>query len=158
MNRERNRNTAENFTNRNYAFEKWQVEPSLNWQSGARFRTVLLYSWENSYTFDAPDPTASFSQSLGLEANVNITSGTSGKATSFRSRFTFAEVQFDGNANSPLGFAMLSGLRNGQNFLWELSFDRQLVKNIRLNLSYSGRKTGVGRVVHLGRAQIAAVF
>lgn len=158
MNRERNRNTAENFSNRNYAFEKWQVEPSLNWQPGARFRTVLLYSWENSYTFDAPDPTASFSQSLGLEANVNITSGTSGKATSFRSRFTFAEVQFDGNANSPLGFAMLSGLRNGQNFLWELSFDRQLVKNIRLNLSYSGRKTGVGRVVHLGRAQVAAVF
>ncbi|MEZ4982694.1 MAG: hypothetical protein R2769_14140 [Saprospiraceae bacterium] len=57
-----------------------------------------------------------------------------------------------------MGYAMLDGLRNGQNYLWDFSLDRQLVKNIRLNLSYNGRKTGTGNIVHIGRAQVAAVF
>lgn len=153
-----NETAAENFSNRNYAFEQWQLEPSLNWQPGTRFRTVILYNWQNSYTFNSPLTASSFTQSLGLETNFNITSLGTGNATSLRAKFTFAEVQFDGNANSPLGFAMLNGLRDGQNFLWEISFDRQLVKNIRLNLSYNGRKTGSGTTVHLGQAQIAAVF
>jgi hypothetical protein len=68
------------------------------------------------------------------------------------------EVKFDGSPNSPVGFAMLNGLQRGQNFLWNLSLDRQLARNIQLRISYEGRKTGEARVVHTGRAQVAANF
>jgi hypothetical protein len=67
-------------------------------------------------------------------------------------------VDFDGPANSPVGFAILNGLQDGRNFLWSLTLDQQLAKNIQLRLSYEGRKTGEANVVHTGRAQVAANF
>ncbi|MEZ5058192.1 MAG: hypothetical protein R2879_14250 [Saprospiraceae bacterium] len=156
--RQINGNTAENFTNRNYKFESWQWEPSLNWQAGTKIRTVFSYNWQNNYTFETTESTTSFSQAVAIESNLNLSGKQGGKATALRVKFTYAEVKFDGNANSPVGYAMLDGLRNGQNYLWDFSLDRQLVKNIRLNLSYNGRKTGTGNIVHIGRAQVAAVF
>jgi hypothetical protein len=54
---------------------------------------------------------------------------------------------------------MLEGLQNGKNLLWNLTLDRQLSKTIQLNLTYEGRRTGTtARVVHIGRAQVRAVF
>jgi len=53
---------------------------------------------------------------------------------------------------------MLNGLQNGRNLLWDVTFDRQLAKNIQINLSYEGRKTGLAKVVHTGRAQVVANF
>jgi hypothetical protein len=57
-----------------------------------------------------------------------------------------------------VGFAILNGLQRGQNFLWNLSLDRQLARNIQLRISYEGRKTGLAQVIHTGRAQVAANF
>ena len=53
---------------------------------------------------------------------------------------------------------MLEGLQNGQNFIWNITFDQSLSKNILLSLSYDGRKTGDSRVIHVGRAQVRANF
>ena len=71
---------------------------------------------------------------------------------------TLADVDFDGVANTPAGFVLLQGLRDGRNFLWNLNLDRQLVNNMRLSINYEGRKTGASRIVHIGRVQVAAVF
>ena len=60
--------------------------------------------------------------------------------------------------NGALEFAMLEGLKTGTNWLWGLSYDRKLVNNIRINLSYNGRKSGSAKVVHTARAQVSAFF
>ena len=70
----------------------------------------------------------------------------------------YVNINFMGETNSPIGFAMLNGLQNGRNFLWNINLDRRLSKNVQLSLSYEGRKTGTARVVHVGRAQVAATF
>ncbi len=60
--------------------------------------------------------------------------------------------------NTPIEFAMLEGLQNGRNFIWNISFDQSVSKNILLSLSYDGRKTGESRIIHVGRAQVRANF
>jgi len=67
-------------------------------------------------------------------------------------------VQFDGERNTPLEFAILETLKDGKNFLWSLSLDRRLSKNILMSISYEGRKTGIANTVHIGRAQVRATF
>ena len=68
------------------------------------------------------------------------------------------DIQFDGEANSPVGFAFLQCLQNGKNYLWNLTLDRQVARNIRVGITYEGRKTGIAKVVHVGRAQVGMVF
>jgi hypothetical protein len=83
----------------------------------------------------------------------------SGKSnTSIKTSFSWVNLKYSGLNNTAVQFAMTEGLQNGQNFLWTLSFDRTLSKNIQLNIGYEGRKTGIAPVVHVGRAQIRAVF
>jgi hypothetical protein len=67
-------------------------------------------------------------------------------------------LAFNGQNNTPVQFAMTEGLLNGQNFLWTLNIDRSISKNIQLNIGYEGRKIGSAQVVHVGRAQVRAVF
>ena len=78
--------------------------------------------------------------------------------TSIRSKLTYARIAFNGSGNSAVAYAMLDGLQDGRNFLWNLSIDRQLSRSVQLSLNYEGRKTGENRMVHVGRAQVRAIF
>jgi hypothetical protein len=53
---------------------------------------------------------------------------------------------------------MLDGLLPGKNYLWGLVFSKRLLNNLELNFQYDGRKAGVSRTVHIGRAGITALF
>ena len=46
-------------------------------------------------------------------------------ATSIRSEFSLVNIAFEGESNSPVGFAFLQGLQNGKNYLWNITFDRR---------------------------------
>ena len=78
--------------------------------------------------------------------------------TSIRARATYARIAYTGAANSAVAYAMLDGLQDGRNFLWSVNVDRQLSRSVQLSLNYEGRKTGENRMVHVGRAQVRAVF
>ena len=67
-------------------------------------------------------------------------------------------IDFTGESSSPVGFALLNGLQPGRNWLWNLSATRQLGQYLQLNLSYEGRQTGMAKTVHVGRAQVTALF
>ena len=72
---------------------------------------------------------------------------------------TLADIRYTGEANTPVAFAMLEGLQDGRNLLWNITLDRQLSKSMQLNFPYEGRRTGgANRIIHVGRAQVRAVF
>jgi hypothetical protein len=57
-----------------------------------------------------------------------------------------------------VGFAMLEGLQNGNNILWNINFDKRLSQVLQMTISYDGRKTGSAAIVHIGRVQMRALF
>ena len=151
--RGRRRQGSAQFENKRYNIRFFKLKPSFTWLPVKNFRAVLSYRFESSKNTQLADGESSSTHDFKMETTYNRTS-----TTSIRSELSFVKISFDGEANSPVGFAFLNGLQNGNNFLWNLTIERRLAKNIQLNVSYEGRKTGISRVVHVGRAQVAATF
>jgi hypothetical protein len=151
----------ENFNNRDYSIRFQEIAPQLTWLPSRQFRTLVKYHNQNSK--NAPQnggetaKQSDWSTEITWNPKSKSKSGFSA-ATSLRVKGTFAQIAFDGQANSAVAYAMLEGLQNGKNYLWSLNFDRQLNKSMQLSLNYEGRKTGGNRVVHVGRAQVRALF
>ncbi len=146
-------NDSEVFNTRDYNIEFYRLQPEAVFQYQTIFRANFKYKYQNSKNtlIDAPE-TAIF-HDLSTELTYRQKS-----RAAVALNFSFAQVNFSGAANTPLEFAMLQGLKNGQNFLWNLTYRRTLMKNLEINLTYEGRKTGDLRVVHTGRGGVRAVF
>jgi len=144
---------SEFFNNRDYNIRLYKLEPKLTFQPSQKFRVAVGYKFEDSQNqlTDASEKAGINNVNLELVFKKSI-------STALRINGSYAKVTFDGEANSPIEFAMLQGLNDGQNFLWNIVFDRRLSNNIQLNISYEGRKTGTADPVHIGRAQIRAAF
>jgi hypothetical protein len=71
---------------------------------------------------------------------------------------TYSSIAFNGNANSAVAYSMLDGLVNGKNWLWQISFEKRLARNIEMALEYEGRKSGSNAIIQTGRASLRAVF
>jgi hypothetical protein len=151
---------AQLFAGRDYRVVYRFLQPNLSWQPSSKWRTSvrgrfqksansLIISGEHSDQTDfSTEMTGSFSkQKDGWIA-----------ASRLNARVTFSQINYSGMAGTALAFTMLEGLQPGQNWIWNFTFDRQLSRWISLNLSYEGRKTGVFRVVHVGRMQVRANF
>ncbi len=147
------KNDSEFFNNRDYSIDFYRIEPEITVLPLKNLRGIFSYKFQES-TNNLPDGgERAIIHDLSVETTFNQNS-----KSSFRTSFSYVNIDFNGEANSNLEFAMLDGLRNGQNFLWNILFDRRLAKNIQLSLNYEGRKTGTNAIVHVGRAQVRATF
>jgi hypothetical protein len=146
-------NELESFADRTFVIGFYKAEPQLTWLPSQKIRGILRYRFEIAENDEAFGGEQSRFHDIQLEGTFNQSA-----ATSLRTQFSYVQVQFDGEANSAVGFAFLNGLQNGNNYIWSFTLDRQLARNVRMGLSYEGRKTGLAPVVHVGRAQVAATF
>lgn len=144
---------SESFNDKDFDIRYYQLRPQVTFLASRNLRATLSYEFQEDD--DRLPDSGAFAQrhKIELEGRYNQSA-----KTSIQLRASLVKVDFDGLPNSPVGFAILSGLQDGQNFLWNLSLDQQLAKSIQLRLSYEGRKTGEARVVHTGRAQVVANF
>ena len=144
---------SEFFNNRDYLLSHYELEPEITYLPSRNFRLIFNYKYRNDQNiFELGAGETAIQHEAGLEATYRP-----GKS-SYSLNFSYINVDFAGISNSPVGFAILNGLQSGENLLWNLNLDRQLSKNIRLSVSYEGRKTGMASVIHVGRAQVAATF
>lgn len=151
----------EAFSTRNFRIGFWEAGPKLSWLPDRTFRTVFDFKTKISQ-----NALGNREKAAQTEWNAELTWNPSSRqnaqgfraATSLRLRGTFTDIRYTGPSNTAVAFTMLEGLQDGRNFLWSLTLDRQLSKSIQLNLNYEGRKTGDNRTVHVGRAQVRAVF
>lgn len=144
---------SEFFNNKDFRIGSLSLSPELSFLPGKDFRTTLKYQYQLDENAPEQGGESARRHDLRLEARYNRST-----QSTIQLRVSYVQVKFEGNPNSPAGFAMLNGLQRGRNFLWNLSLDRQLARNIQLSISYEGRKTGEARMVHTGRAQVAANF
>lgn len=143
-------NDSENFNNKDFQIRFQRLSPAIEWQPGEDFRFDLNFT-------------------LGSERN--ILAGGQGENTRrrevkfqgdfrrwLRLELSNINIQLEGQANSPIGFALLNGLQPGRNWLWNLQATQQLGRYLQLSLAYEGRQTGQANTVHVGRAQVTALF
>lgn len=146
-------NRSQFFAERNYSIRSNEIEPQLTYFFGTKFRLTGLYSFakrKNMFTENGEQAT---SNEATLETRYNVVS----KST-LSARVSFVKVDYTGSANSAIEFAMLQGFKNGNNYTWNITFERNLAKAIQLSIGYEGRKTGDADAVHIGRAQVRAIF
>lgn len=140
---------SEFFNNKDFQIEFRSVEPSINWQPGdLRLVTKVIIGQEENIL---PGSEGERTDRLELDLEGNYKNW-------LTARFRWVDIAFEGEARSPVGFALLQGLQPGRNLLWNVGATRQLGQYLQLTLSYEGRQTGEARTVHVGRAQVQAFF
>ena len=53
---------------------------------------------------------------------------------------------------------MMSGLQKGENYTWNLNFQRKISKLLDINFTYNGRKSKNIKTIHNGSIQLKAIF
>jgi len=96
---------------------------------------------------------------FGIEMKQNILS----KGTVLL-RANFIEIEYrdeqgvNAVQNTSLGFQMLEGLQVGSNLTWSVSYQRTLKEHMQLSITYDGKASKEGPVVHRGGIQLRAFF
>lgn len=141
------------FNNRNYQLDIYSVEPQLIYIHGTSFRFITGYKFDSKKNLPVYGGEKSISNSLNIESKYTILQN-----SSLTGKFTFNNISYKSPPNTTVSYIMLDGLLPGKNFLWSLGFTKRLLNNLELNFQYDGRKAGISRTVHTGRASITALF
>ncbi len=144
--------TQSNFlTNRNYSLIAYEATPELSYQPDGRFRITGSYAL-SSRRNQTSNEVAAVSK-YGLESRLAQV----GKR-SVSLMLKLIQIHFDGDASNPATYDLLEGLLPGQNLTWGINWQQTLFNGLQLNLTYDGRKSQDQAIIHLGRAQVTALF
>jgi hypothetical protein len=139
-------------TDRNYHLHGVGFEEQLSYQPTLSYRTTLSYVANSSVNTEA-DSQKAFTNKMIADFKVNTKTHSALQIT-----LTYASINYKGPANTPVSYAMLDALQPGNNWVWNLTWDKKLSDFLNLTMSYEGRAAQNSRTVHTGRAQIRAVF
>ncbi len=141
------------FSQRNYQIRYFELKPEVNFMfnNDLRLGTVLGYNQQHNAQQYGGEKNYRFNSSSELRYNI-VARGV------LNAKFSYIHQRFTGQSNSSLGYEMLSGLQNGNNYNWGFGLQRSLSNGIQLNLSYEGRKSPLSNTVHTGNMQVRAYF
>lgn len=150
--------TTPQFANRNFQLSIYNIEPSVIFIKGTKFRIASTYKYDRKKNLPTLGDEKSVSNAINIETRYNLL-----QRSSLTGKFTVNSIDFkspasNNLANTTVGYIMLDGLQPGKNFLWSIGLNKRLINNLELNFIYDGRKAGSSRTVHLGRAGVTALF
>ena len=145
--------SADYTSGRNYQLGYYFVEPSFIYQPNTVFRITL----------DGRASEKKNAENLGGERSTVYEVGTTFKLNqaqkgSLQGGFKMVNITYTGIQNSTLGFEMLEGLKPGQNYTWNLGYQRSISKNLQLSIQYNGRKSQNSKFIHAGGMEVRAFF
>lgn len=142
------------FVGNSYYIRYDETEPTVSYLSGNTMRVSLTYKLQNSINSNELGGEKSIRHNIITDMRYN----TVGKSA-VNARVSFVKAEYVGNVSTSVAFVMLDGLQPGNNYLWSLTYERNISKNIQMTIGYDGRLSGVNKpVVHVGRAQVRALF
>lgn len=145
--------SADYTTGRNYQLAYYFIEPSFIYQPNTVFRITL----------DGRASEKKNAEVLGGERSTVYELGTTFKFNqaqkgSLQGGIKMVNITYTGIQNSTLGFEMLEGLKPGQNYTWNLGYQRSISKNLQLSIQYNGRKSENTKFIHAGGMEVRAFF
>jgi len=147
-----NKTTSENFEQRNFTIENYDVAPKLSYLFSENAQFSLLYQYANKENLLGERELLK-QQKMGVQFSFN-----NAEKYSINGEFNYISNDFKGSAFSPVAFQMLEGLQPDKNFTWSLLFQRSITKYLDANLSYFGRKSENSNTIHTGTVQLKAYF
>lgn len=146
-------NRSQFFAERNYMIDAIASEQKLAFQPSTNYRLSVSYKFEDkTNTLGEPKQKAVL-HTYSFESKFSKT-----EKGILSARIDWIRITYNADLNSAIAYEMLNGLSVGENFTWELSYQRNLSNNIQISINYNGRKTPTAATVHLGGAQIKAFF
>lgn len=141
--------------NTNYFIEQYGLGPELAYQPSSLFRSTLLYQFTHKENIANQEfNEVSSLHQVGLDFRF-------AKAikTTINANFKYIFIEYNGQPNTPTGYEMLQALTPGNNLTWSLNWLQKIGEGLQMNMVYEGRNSeGLGRLVHIGRMQVTALF
>lgn len=146
-------NSSQFFANRNYLIKSVETEQKIVFQPNTVFRLSAIYKYTEKRNAKNEAFQRAYLNNYALELKYNQT-----EKSSLTGRVDFIQIKYNDTENSAVAYEMLNGLSIGDNYTWELVYQRNLNSNIQISINYNGRKNSGSGIVHLGGAQVRAFF
>ena len=140
---------SEFFNNKDYNLTGYLLRPAISYQPGQDYRITLTYLQQQEDNQLGENGESLRRNEFQIEGNYQ---------QNFRLSARYVRLNLEGDPRSPVGFVLLNGLQPGRNWIWNASLTRQLGRYLQMTLIYEGRQTGQAPTVHVGRAQVTAIF
>ncbi|GER58881.1 hypothetical protein ULMA_09890 [Patiriisocius marinus] len=147
-----NESTSENFSNRNYNLDTYEINPKISYLLNSQTRFDVFYNRVNK------DNTINGLEMLDQNKLGLSFAYANAEKISINGEFAYIENGFEGSAFSPVAYQMLEGLQPGTNFTWRLLFQKRITKYLDANITYNGRKSEASNTIHTGSVQLRAFF
>ena len=147
-----NQSISENFANRNFDLDSYQINPKLSYLLNRQTRFDVFYQFLNKENM-LGEMELLEQQKIGVSFAYNNV-----QKISISGEFNYIDNAFEGSAFSPVAYTMLEGLQPGTNFTWNLLFQKRITKYLDAYLSYFGRKSKNSSTIHTGTIQLRAYF
>ncbi len=135
---------------RNYTYTFYSAEPQLQFTSKNNNLGAAIIG---KYYLAKADTLTS----KNLEAGIEIRLSKAAKG-SFTGNFRLVNIDFNGDAASPLGYELMKGLLPGKNYTWNVVYQQRISSSIQMDLSYDGRKSENSPIIHIGRVMVRYLF
>lgn len=147
-----NKSLGSNYiSSRNYNIDYLQSQFKITLQKDPNKFGHVFYSYEEKK--NTLEGEYAVINKIGGEVNYNIVSN-----INLVSRVNYLNILFNSNENTSIAYEMLEGLRQGNNFTWEVLLNKRIAKNLSLTLNYQGRKPEGLKTIHSGTVEMRAFF
>jgi long-subunit fatty acid transport protein len=141
---------SESFTQNDYNFTFVTLEPECQYRFNTQFRAGFKYNFSNK------DERQEIRARLhSIQTNLSYRQKSS---SNLNFEMAYTNIDYNGSVGTSLELILLEGLKDGNNFTWNIGYTRRMANNIDISLFYNGRKPGSSKIVHVANAQIKATF
>lgn len=140
---------AQAFTNRNYNIEEYAFKQSyvFEWARQKQWTTSLFYANKDNVSGNETLKMLDVNTRLDIKLKTN---------QFFNLSLSYVNNNFTGDQETSVGYEMLEGLKDGNNIICILGWQKKLNKSMSLVLNYQGRKSQGIQMIHTGQIQIRA--
>lgn len=141
------------FSENNYQYNYLEAKPKLSYQATTQVRLTAVAGYFEGINLANFGGEKAQTKELGIELRYSLK-----KQGVINGKFSNYTIQYNGDAQNPLGYDMLQGLAVGQNAVWNVSFQQRLGNSLQITITYDGRSAENQRTIHIGRMEARYLF
>lgn len=136
-----------------YALSYWRLTPQINYRPSTKLRLIAKLKIEEGENDPALGEESAKIRDMGFECTWRKSA-----LTNLQMSINVVSIDYLGPTNTVVELELLQGLKDGNNYLWNINFTRRIGKNFDLILNYNARKSEGAKMVNNAGAQLRAIF